>query len=309
MDTQLPEPAEDTPAEDAPAEDAPHERDAAHPAGAPEPAEPSGVSRLRARLSDSVLSDPRMFVYVAVGVVILAGALALWWSASMIAASWWIPAVGVLAVGAAFGLWLKRPRAGATALLALGATVLFASGFALAMGGAVPWLLVAFWAGSALVLGAVLGYVSAERKPDRQDAATVLAVLSLLLLSAIALAQIVRVSWSAAERAELEALPVYGAADVEVEAAPQGAWAAYFPLAASGIEGAEATIIDRLLRDGWSVKRLPAELALRARRDGYVVMFYFEHVSETVPDEDASSGDQALRGVVNVAVELQAEER
>jgi len=295
MDTQFPEPAEHTPAEDTPVE-----------SGA---AEPSALARLWSRLRTNVLADPRLFVYVSVGVVIAGGALALWWSASMIAASWWVPATAVLAVAGAFVLWLRRPRTGATALLALGATVLFGSGIGLAMGGAVPWLLVAFWAGSALVLGAVLAYVSAERRPDRQDAATVLAVLTLLLLSAIALAQIVRVSWSTAERAELEALPVYGPADVVFEAAPQGAWAAYFPLAASGIEGAEATVMDRLLRDGWSVKRLPTENAIRARRGGYVALFYFERVSETSPDEAATSRDQAWRGVVNVAVELQAEER
>lgn len=198
------------------------------------------------------------------------------------------PEVVLLAAWGGLGLlggvlYLRSPRVGGW-LLALGGG-LAAAGvlFALAFGGGVPWLLVAFWASAAMLLAGLLAVIEMRDRQARLAAVTVLAVLSLLAVSAVALALYVRMEWSDAERRVLETAPLQvsrsgmrrAPEQYELEAAPFGEWARYWSVSISDVERATEQIVTRLEADGWSVHEGdPYELI--ADKPGYRMRIYWE---------------------------------
>ena len=153
-------------------------------------------------------------------------------------------------------VWMYAPRAGYWVLLISGLVTMVASGAALARG-AVPWLLVAFWGGSALVLAAILHLTKGA---GRSSTVTSVAVISLLALSALGLGQYVRTTWTPDERAVLEKLPQSIAPSlrepvwtVAITPVPDGAWRCSWVMGASP-RATMAAMRAALQRDGWRIR-------------------------------------------------------
>lgn len=194
---------------------------------------------------------------VAVLGVVFAGACALV-AASMMAGTAegrLAAAASLVAVIGAFTWWFA-PRAGYVVLLVDGAVTMVATSVALARG-PLPWLLVAFWGGSALVLAAVL-HLTADA--GRTGTVTLVAVISLLVLSAVGMAQYVRSTWHDADRATLErvVLAVQSPAATgeswqrRVLPGPAGTWYCRWMVPVTPASGGRL-IRAALLRQGWRV--------------------------------------------------------
>lgn len=178
-------------------------------------------------------------------------------------------------------VWLYAPRTGYWILLVGGVLTMAVSGVALAQG-AVPWLLVAFWGGCALLLAAILHLTAG---PGRSNTVTLVAVISLLALSALGLGQYVRTTWTPDERATLEHLP-----ETISPTAPESAWVAAIAPAPEGawrcawfLQGtpraAMVTVRVALMRDGWRIAG-SSSLALSAEKLG-------EHLDISLADNPA----------------------
>jgi len=207
--------------------------------------------------------------------VALSGASALVW-AGMLAGG---TAQGFAIAGAAVALagalvWEFGPRAGYAILAGDGVAVMIASVFALLVQGTVPWVLVAFWGGTAVVLAALLHLVGGDG-PERSTTVTVVAVISLLALSALGLGEYVRMAWTPGELAMLRGMPVYGegesspAATVRTSAPVSGGeWGASWSVVATEPAEQFSRMRQRLTADGWSVES-QSSTSLRAEKDGY----------------------------------------
>lgn len=178
------------------------------------------------------------------------------------------PAIAMLvAVGGAVAWWYS-PRVGYWMLLVDGLITTAVSGIALSRG-AVPWLLVAFWGGCALLLAAILHLTAGA---GRSSTVTLVAVISLLALSALGLGQYVRTTWTLDERAILERLPQLVSQSpaptlwtTEIAPAPDGAWCCAWLMPASHAE-AMRDVRSALVGAGWRIQnvtssRLSAEKA------------------------------------------------
>lgn len=203
--------------------------------------------------------------------------------------TWLLAAAGVVLIAGIVSIW--RGRLGAWALVVTGTMLTALLMFILAFGGGVPWALVAFWASSAALLAGLLCVLEPKGEQARMANVTVLAVLSLLAMSAIALGLYVRVEWSAAEKAVLEDAPLWeydpgerytGALDLKTEAAPGGRWARYWRDRGRGARSAMREIRSGLTSDGWRVVRTDSE-GLVAENGRYrLVVIYEELESEPV---------------------------
>lgn len=189
--------------------------------------------------------------------VVIAAAIALGAASVMSGYPMGGPALFASLAAVAGGVvWLYAPRIGYWVLLVDGVVTTALSGVALARG-AVPWLLVAFWGGSALLLAAILHLTAS---PGRSNTVTLVAVISLLALSALGLGQYVRTTWTADERAILERLPRMVAARsatpawvAEPEPAPEGAWTCSWAMAVTRSEALRTTR-SVLVRNGWRIR-------------------------------------------------------
>jgi len=193
--------------------------------------------------------------------VVLAAACALGAAAVMSGYPMGGPPLAATMVAVVGGVvWMYAPRAGYWVLLVGGVATMASAGVALAQG-AVPWLLVAFWGGSALVLAAILHLTAGA---GRSSTVTTVAVISLLALSALGLAQYVRATWTSDERAVLEELPQSMAPSlrepvwtVAITAVPDGAWRCAWVTAASPRD-TMAALHTALSRDGWRIRSISA---------------------------------------------------
>jgi len=219
--------------------------------------------------------SPSVLLRAAVVGVALSGASALVWAGVLAGGT----AQGFAIAGAVVALagalvWEFRPRVGYAILAGDGAAVMIASVFALLAQGTVPWVLVAFWGGTAVVLAALLHLIGGDG-PERSTTVTVVAVISLLALSALGLGEYVRSTWTPGELAMLRGLPVYGAGQPGPAAAVKtsapvsgGEWGASWSVVTTEPVGQFSRMRQRLTADGWSVESR-SDTSLRAEKDGY----------------------------------------
>jgi hypothetical protein len=142
--------------------------------------------------------------------------------------------------------------------------------------GALPWALVAFWGGSAVLLSAILHRIGSVG-PERSTTATVVAVISLLALTALGLGEYVRSMWTLSELEVLRALPVYDAgtsasvSSVKTNAPVAGGeWGASWSVVTTEPARQFARLSERLTAEGWSV-RSQSPTALLAEKDGFTL--------------------------------------
>ena len=226
--------------------------------------------------------------------VALAGALALGWTGwlSDTRAVLWLTLAGAALAVVSAALWEWHPRLGDLLLRVVGAIAMALAGVPLLAGGALPWLLVGFWGGAALVLASTLDLMTLSGE-DRSSTATVLAVVTLLLLSAAGLASYVRAYWSPAERRLLQTLPIIPSDntspfDTVVRYEPQtsGQWGATWSENVAD-PGANVVRMQRALEaDGWRVARA-APMALYATKGVYTLELVEESASPGTPAEKA----------------------
>jgi hypothetical protein len=199
------------------------------------------------------------FVRVAVLGVVLAGAIALGLASVMSGYGMGGPPLFATLVAVAGGItWLYAPRLGYWLLLLDGLAVVVPAGIGLATG-AVPWVLVGFWGGSAILLAAVL-HLIIDSSPGRATTATLVAVISLLVLSALGLAQYVQANWAPTERTVLLEIPPLTTAAAGSRAAwvetcapaPGGGWRCAWVLQGPPPE-TRAQVRAALERDGWAI--------------------------------------------------------
>lgn len=91
------------------------------------------------------------------------------------------------------------PRLAAYALVIMGAFASFAAAIALVSGSAVSWLLVAMWGSVALLLAGLTHFTAASEEPAMASV-TVAAVVALLILSGLGIAQYVTLEGAAPVR-------------------------------------------------------------------------------------------------------------
>ncbi len=130
----------------------------------------------------------------------------------------------VAAVGGV--VWWYAPRAGYWILLVDGLLTMSVSGVALVRGAVPSGCSLRSGAGPLLLLAAILHLTGGA---GRSGTVTLVAVISLLVLSALGLGQYVRTTWSDDERAILERLPQLVGTPVStwtvpISPAPDGAW-------------------------------------------------------------------------------------
>lgn len=198
-------------------------------------------------------------------------------------------------------IYLVQPRAGTIAFLTLGAAICVACAVAFARVGAVPWLLTSFWAGAATLLAGLLDLIGREGK-DPIVGVTVVAVLSLLLLSALGLGQYVRMNWPPAAKAVLESLPQdispsNGASSgprMVVEQASGGRWAGHWSVRTRNRVRAWDALTLALAADGWRIGVNESCERLRAVKDGYVLWVVGEDPAETVEGPGTGGGSEEL---------------
>jgi len=241
-----------------------------------------------------VAADTRpLLLRIAVAACALAGAMALALVTGPVRPELFIAAAVAVGVGAV--VYLAQPRAGAIAFLVLGTTICVACMAGLFVLGAVPWLLTGFWGGAATLLAGLLDLIGRDGT-DSMIVATVAAVVSLLLLSALGLGEYVRVNWTPTERAMLEEVPAAvagtgasGAGSIRAyfEPAPQGRWACRWMLRTR--DAAKSWQAMRLAVEsaGWAVTVDSPGESLVADKHGFVLT-----ITAGPPGEDAAAGLQ-----------------
>jgi hypothetical protein len=223
-------------------------------------------------------AEPRRspLLRVSVPAIVFVGSAALIWAGWLCGGA--VLVAGFLAGLAAAGLavlWLYRPHLGGTLLIALGSGATAAAGVSLLTGGSVPWLLVAFWGGSAILLGAILDLVAGPGA-DRAAVVALVAVVSLLILSGVGLTAYVSETWTAAEQSALQNLPIIPKAQLAVaqrlhmEPVTGGEWGAHWALRADDPRAEFDKMRALLVSDGWTVTDT-APMALTAEKRGFQV--------------------------------------
>ncbi|NTW28808.1 MAG: hypothetical protein HGA39_05525 [Coriobacteriia bacterium] len=181
-------------------------------------------------------------------------------------------AAGVLALAGAVA-WLLGYRYGGWLVAATGVLGIIATALAMMVNGVVPWEIVAFWGSTALLLAEAMDLTAASGS-ERMAMATVLAVISLLVLSAIGLGEYVSLAWPATGRQALRELPIYptgtaAATVVSVREEPLagGKWSCVWqvPQGSAAIEVARAR--GTLEQAGWHVSA-SSDTSLVAEKDG-----------------------------------------
>lgn len=249
-----------------------------------------------------------LLLRIAVPSVAAAGAFALVWAGLLSGG----PAAFASILGAFVALagsltWEFRPAVGRWLLGVTGAAGLVWSGAVMLSGGSVPWLLVGFWGSAAVLLAAVLDIVVGPGL-DRSATIAVVAVTTLLLLSALGLGEYVRATWSPAERSILEQLPLYRAAmtasvdgAVKRAIAPvhRGEWGSTW----HNLTTDPTTELERMRQamkaEGWNVTE-PAPMQLLASKNGFVVEVYERALKETTTATTASVGIYDVQVAVHV---------
>ena len=245
---------------------------------------------------------------IAIPCVIAAGACALVWAGllSGTAPASWSAVLGGLVAVAGVIVWEIRPRIGRWILVVTGAVGVAWSGILILSGGSLPWLLVGFWGSVAVLLAATLDFVVGPTS-DRSATIAVLAVATLLLLSALGLGDYVRITWSPAERSILDRLPVYraamahsigGAAKRVVAPAAAGEWGLSWSNVTGDPAGEMAGMRNALVAEGWDVSE-PSPTRLMAVKNGFTC----EIVERAVKSTAAAATSSALYSV-QVAVHV-----
>ena len=240
-------------------------------------------------------TPPSPLLRAAVAGVALSGASALVWA-------------GVLAGGVALVLsvadavlsltglvvWEFRQREGYLILAAAGGFAMVGTGLVLLAQGALPWALIAFWGGSAVVLSAILHHIGGVG-PERSTMATVVAVISLLALTALGLGEYVRSTWTPSELAVLRALPVYdvgasGSTSSVKTTTPVagGEWGASWSVVTSEPVSHFARLSERLTAKGWTVNP-ESPTALLAEKDGFTLELQASVNPEAIRSSSGSS--------------------
>jgi len=213
---------------------------------------------------------------------------------------------GVAVIVAAI-IYLVQPRAGTIAFLTLGTAICVACAVAFARVGAVPWLLTSFWAGAATLLAGLLDLIGREGK-DPIVGVTVVAVLSLLLLSALGLGQYVRMNWPPAARAVLESLPqdispsdsASSGPRMVVEQASGGRWAGHWSVRTRNPVRTWDTLALALAADGWRIGVNESCDRLRAVKDGYVLWVVENNPTQGTQGAETAA-DSEERGAMDLA--------
>ncbi len=204
-------------------------------------------------------------------------------------------------------IYLAQPRAGTIAFLVLGTAICVACAVAFARVGAVPWLLTSFWAGAATLLAGLLDLIGREGQ-DPIMGVTVVAVLSLLLLSALGLGQYVRMNWPPAGRAVLESLPqdvwepgsmALSQPRMAVEQASGGRWAGRWSVRTRNRVRAWDAFALAIAADGWRIGTNKSCEQLRAVKDGYV-LWVVEEDSAKSTQSAGPAGDSDAQGAMHL---------
>lgn len=241
----------------------------------------------------------------------LAGALALALTAEPAAAPQLLALAGAVALVAL--VYLARPRPVARLLQVLGAIGCGASLVAIGVVGTTPWLLVSFWASMAVLLAGLLHFLGAGGDPALASA-TVVAIATLLVLSAVGVGQYVRVEWALAEREVLSDLPRdalemgstrLGATPLVIARAPGGAWGGTWSVRTRDAAASWEAFSQGLRDDGWNVFADEAGRELRAEKDGYQLMVVAREPAPYSPGPAKYSS----RGLVAVSMRALLEAR
>lgn len=228
-------------------------------------------------------SQRGMLLRIAIPCVVASGALAIAWAGLISGGASTAAACLVTSALAVAGavLWEFQPIPGRWTLGAVGVAGAAVTGLALVTGDALPWLLVGFWGSMAVLLAALLDFVAGPTM-DRSAAIAVVAVATLLLLSALGLGEYVRITWTSGERAILERLPVYHAAmsrsagivaDEVVMPVGDGQWGETWSNLTSDPAAEFSSMRRALETDGWAVS-MPATGKLLADKNGYECEVY-----------------------------------
>lgn len=250
-----------------------------------------------------------MLLRIAIPCVVAAGASALMWAGLLSGtelASWAAVLGGGAAVIGAI-IWEFRPGIGRWVLVVTGAVGAVWSGALILSGGSLPWLLVGFWGSVAVLLAATLDFVAGPTL-DRSATIAVLAVATLLLLSALGLGEYVRITWSPAERSILERLPVYraamahsvgGAAKSVIAPVREGQWGASWTNLTADPNAELASMRSALVAEGWNVTE-SAPTRLLAEKNGFTCEVYERAVRSAVAAAATSSAMYSVQVAVHV---------
>lgn len=191
-------------------------------------------------------------------------------------------------------MYLFSPRAGAFVLMGVGIVTLVFSGFALALSGSVPWLLVTFWGASATLLAGLMHLIERGNSAELMSGVTVGTVVAVLVLSALGLGQYVQMNWTSEERATLERLPFLseqsgGTAALgfevvvdSVEPVPGGQWAAYCTYRGQDRTATISEMTRLLTSHGWEIiAEVDGEFT--AAKDAYRVTVVAEQTESVKP--------------------------
>jgi hypothetical protein len=238
--------------------------------------------------------SPRsLLLRVAVPCVGLAGAVAMVWAGLLGGQAVWPEAAAtVVLVVLATLIWEFSPVLGDLGYAFAGVAATVANGVALITGEALPWLLVAFWGGAAVLLAAALDFVAA-RDSERSAAVSVVAVVALLALSALGLGQYVRATWTQQERAMLRAVTaelMTPGVNPSTDVVPVlgGGWGTHWSAQTGDPAEYLSAMRDKLTGDGWEVAQ-PAALRLTGRREGYRLTLSEQPATATTAKNPASS--------------------
>jgi hypothetical protein len=174
-------------------------------------------------------------------------------------------------------VYLLWPRVGAIVLMAAGATVCAACIVGLMYIGTLPWLLTGFWGGSAALLAGLLDLIGRDTS-DPTVSATVVAVVSLLLLSALGLGAYVRMTWSESARVMLESVPTdvgnlpgarLGDSGSTVEPAAGGRWQCSWTVRTRDLRRSWQSLRLSVESAGWAVADTAERSPMTAEKDGY----------------------------------------
>lgn len=244
----------------------------------------------RARRRDARLPRPPAIRIAVVGSA-LAGAMALFLVRGPVRPELHVVAGAAVVVAAA--LYLFRPRVGAITLIAVGSLICAACVTALVTTGTLPWLLTGFWGGSAALLAGLLDVVGKD-DTDSLVGATVVAVVSLLLLSALGLGAYVRLTWTQAARDLLETVPTdaanpasarLGATGSTVQPGADGAWECRWAVRTRDLPKTWLSLRLAIESAGWSVTEFVTSERLCADKAGYKLTI----VTVSTPAEEGGS--------------------